>query len=350
MQNKIIKLKEEFLDKLENIGSEDDLKSLEVEYLGRKGKLTQILRGLSGLSLEDKKKIGKLSNDVKRELEDKNKEAMEKIMQNSLNDFVDVTLPGKKITKGHIHPITRIQNELEDLFIAMGFMVLDGPELESDFYCFEALNILKNHPARDMQDTFYIDPASIKNSKGSFDKNGEYDMVMRTHTSPVQVRAMQKYGAPLRAIVPGRCFRNEATDVRHEHTLYQIEGLMIDRDINFSHLKAMLEIVGKKLYGEDTRLRMRPKFYPFVEPGSNGEYTCFICRGRGCKLCKYSGWLEILGCGMIHPNVLRNGGIDPEKYSGFAFGFGLSRLAQLKYGIDDTRLFMSGDMRFLEQF
>src|SRR3989339_516678 len=323
MQNKIIKLKEEFLDKLENIGSEDDLKSLEVEYLGRKGKLTQILRGLSGLSLEDKKKIGKLSNDVKRELEDKNKEAMEKIMQNSLNDFVDVTLPGKKITKGHIHPITRIQNELEDLFIAMGFMVLDGPELESDFYCFEALNILKNHPARDMQDTFYIDPASIKNSKGSFDKNGEYDMVMRTHTSPVQVRAMQKYGAPLRAIVPGRCFRNEATDVRHEHTLYQIEGLMIDRDINFSHLKAMLEIVGKKLYGEDTRLRMRPKFYPFVEPGSNGEYTCFICRGRGCKLCKYSG---------------------------FAFGFGLSRLAQLKYGIDDTRLFMSGDMRFLEQF
>src|SRR3989339_166432 len=310
MQNKIIKLKEEFLDKLENIGSEDDLKSLEVEYLGRKGKLTQILRGLSGLSLEDKKKIGKLSNDVKRELEDKNKEAMEKIMQNSLNDFVDVTLPGKKITKGHIHPITRIQNELEDLFIAMGFMVLDGPELESDFYCFEALNILKNHPARDMQ----------------------------------------KYGAPLRAIVPGRCFRNEATDVRHEHTLYQIEGLMIDRDINFSHLKAMLEIVGKKLYGEDTRLRMRPKFYPFVEPGSNGEYTCFICRGRGCKLCKYSGWLEILGCGMIHPNVLRNGGIDPEKYSGFAFGFGLSRLAQLKYGIDDTRLFMSGDMRFLEQF
>src|SRR3989339_400955 len=224
MQNKIIKLKEEFLDKLENIGSEDDLKSLE----------------------------------------DKNKEAMEKIMQNSLNDFVDVTLPGKKITKGHIHPITRIQNELEDLFIAMGFMVLDGPELESDFYCFEALNILKNHPARDMQDTFYIDPASIKNSKGGFDKNGEYDMVMRTHTSPVQVRAMQKYGAPLRAIVPGRCFRNEATDVRHEHTLYQIEGLMIDRDINFSHLKAMLEIVGKKLYGEDTRLRMRPKFYPFV--------------------------------------------------------------------------------------
>src|SRR3989339_1169727 len=289
MQNKIIKLKEEFLDKLENIGSEDDLKSLEVEYLGRKGKLTQILRGLSGLSLEDKKKIGKLSNDVKRELEDKNKEAMEKIMQNSLNDFVDVTLPGKKITKGHIHPITRIQNELEDLFIAMGFMVLDGPELESDFYCFEALNILKNHPARDMQDTFYIDPASIKNSKGSFDKNGEYDMVMRTHTSPVQVRAMQKYGAPLRAIVPGKCFRNEATDARHEHTFYQLEGVVVGENINFSHLKGVMEAMLQHLYGAETKLRLRPKFFPFVEPGVNGEVSCFLCHGVGCRVCKLTG-------------------------------------------------------------
>ena len=223
----------------------------------------------------------------------------------------------------------------------MGLMVLDGPELESDYYNFQALNIPKHHPARDMQDTFYIDK---KNSEG------ELDLVMRTQTSPVQVRAMQKYGAPIRAVVPGRCFRSEATDVRHEHTLYQLEGLVVDENINFSHMKAILEAVGKKLYGQETKLRMRPKYYPFVEPGSNGEYTCSICQGKGCRLCKHTGWLEILGCGMIHPNVLRAGGVDPKKYSGFAFGFGLSRLTQLKYGIEDNRLFMSGDLRFLTQF
>jgi phenylalanyl-tRNA synthetase alpha chain len=202
-----------------------------------------------------------------------------------------------------------------------------------------------------MQDTFYIDPTSIKyEKKKDKDKNNDFDMVMRTQTSPMQVRAMREYGAPLRAIIPGRCFRSEATDVRHEHTFYQVEGIMVDKNIDFSHLKGVLEIVGKKLYGEDTELRMRPKFYPFVEPGANGEYTCFICKGKGCKLCKNTGWLEILGSGMVHPNVLKAGGIDPKKYKGFAFGFGLDRLVMLKYGIDDIRLFNGGDMRFLEQF
>jgi phenylalanyl-tRNA synthetase alpha chain len=192
-----------------------------------------------------------------------------------------------------------------------------------------------------MQDTFYIDKKN---------EEGEYDLVMRTHTSPVQIRAMQKYGAPLRAVMPGRCFRSEATDARHEHTLNQMEGIMIGEDISFAHLKGVLELVGQKLFGPETKLRMRPKFYPFVEPGSNGEYTCFLCGGRGCRVCKGSGWLEILGSGLIHPEVLRAGGIDPEKYSGFAFGFGLSRLAQLKYGIDDARLANSGDLRFIQQF
>jgi phenylalanyl-tRNA synthetase alpha chain len=192
-----------------------------------------------------------------------------------------------------------------------------------------------------MQDTFYVD---IKN------KDGEYDLLMRTQTSPVQVRAMKKYGAPLRAIIPGRTFRCEATDARHEHTFYQLEGIMIDKKINFAHLKGVCEIVGKKLYGPETKFRMRPKFYPFVEPGSNGEYTCFLCQGQGCRVCKHTGWLEILGCGLVHPDVLRAGGIDPEEYSGFAFGFGLTRLAMLMYGIDDIRLFMGGDERFIEQF
>jgi phenylalanyl-tRNA synthetase alpha chain len=199
-----------------------------------------------------------------------------------------------------------------------------------------------------MQDTFYI---AKKNPLNPPLQGGqEYDMLMRTQTSPMQIRAMQKYGAPIKCIVPGRCFRNEATDVRHEHTFYQLEGLMIDKDINFSNLKAILEVLGKKLFGPDTEFRMRPKFYPFVEPGSNGEYSCFLCGGKGCRLCKNTGWLEIVGCGMVHPNVLRAGGIDPKKYQGFAFGYGLDRLAMLKYGINDIRLFHSGDLKFLKQF
>jgi phenylalanyl-tRNA synthetase alpha chain len=257
------------------------------------------------------------------------------------SEFVDVTLPGEKFSNGHLNPVTLVQNELEDLFTSLGFIIGDGPELESDYFNFTALNVPPYHPARDMQDTFYID---------SKNKEGEYDLLMRTQTSPVQIRMMQKYGAPLKALIPGRCFRNEATDARHEHTFYQVEGLMIGKDINFANLKSMLEIVGKKLFGPNTELRMRPKFYPFVEPGNNGEYTCFLCQGKGCRVCKHTGWLEIVGAGLIHPEVLLAGGIDPEIYSGFAFGFGLNRLAMLKYNINDIRLFNSGDIKFLEQF
>ncbi|MEI6836133.1 MAG: phenylalanine--tRNA ligase subunit alpha [Candidatus Falkowbacteria bacterium] len=342
MKIKLQQLKEEFLKQLENVSDPDKLKEFELRFLSRKGELAKVMSSLKDLSEDARREFGGLANEVKSELQTQF-EIVRKTFENKEagDEFLDVTLPGKKINRGHLHPLTLIQNEIEDLFTSMGFMVLDGPELESDYYNFEALNVPPHHPARDMQDTFYID---LKN------KEGEYDLLMRTQTSPMQVRAMRKYGAPLRAIVPGRAFRSEATDARHEHTFYQLEGIMIDKKINFSHLKGVCEIVGKKLYGPETKFRMRPKFYPFVEPGSNGEYTCFLCQGKGCKVCKNTGWLEILGCGLIHPEVLRAGGIDPEEYSGFAFGFGLTRLAMLKYGIDDVRLFMGGDERFIEQF
>lgn len=351
MEEKLIKLKKEIFNKLDEIKSLKSLDELEIKFLGRKGAFTKVLRSLKDLKEEEKRKVGSLANQIKKEVVEKISSKKESFNIEACENDFDITLPGERMEKGHLNPITIIQNELEDLFYSLGFTVLDGPELESDYYNFEALNVPPYHPARDMQDTFYIDPTSIKyEKKKNKDKNKDFDMVMRTQTSPMQVRAMRKYGAPLRAIIPGRCFRSEATDVRHEHTFYQVEGIMVDKNIDFSHLKGVLEIVGKKLYGEDTELRMRPKFYPFVEPGANGEYTCFICKGKGCKLCKNTGWLEILGSGMVHPNVLKAGGIDPKKYKGFAFGFGLDRLVMLKYGIDDIRLFNGGDMRFLEQF
>lgn len=341
MKIKLQRLKEEFLKNLKEIKDSDALRNFEIKYLSRKGELSQLMGNIKDLGDDLRKEAGSLANEIKTELQSEF-EAVKKTFETAKESTEeDATLPGKKNKRGHLHPLTQVQREIEELFRSMGFMVLDGPELESDYYNFEALNIPPHHPARDMQDTFYVD---IKN------KDGEYDLLMRTQTSNVQVRAMKKYGAPLKAIIPGRVFRCEATDARHEHTFYQLEGLMIDKKVNFSNLKGMCEIVGKKLYGPDTKFRMRPKFYPFVEPGSNGEYTCFLCQGKGCRVCKNTGWLEILGCGLIHPNVLRAGGIDPEEYSGFAFGFGLTRLVMLKYGIDDVRLLMSGDQRFLEQF
>ncbi len=342
MQEKIDNLKKEILEKISEVKDSKVIHELEVFYLGRKGKLTSVLRDISSVPKEKRASMGKLANEIKNEIQAKFSEVKSSFDDSPKADEQnDVTLPGKKQNIGHIHPITQLQYEMEDLFVSMGFSLLDGPELESDYYNFEAINIPPYHPARDTQDTFYIDNPN---------KDGENDLVMRTHTSSVQVRAMLNHGAPLKAIVPGRVFRSEATDARHEHTFYQIEGFVIDKDINFAHMKGILELVGKRLFGPDTKIRMRPKYYPFVEPGSNGEYTCFLCHGRGCSLCKKTGWLEILGSGMIHPNVLKAGGIDPSEYQGYAFGFGLNRLAQLKYKIDDVRLFNGGDLRFINQF
>lgn len=343
MENKIQQLKTEALLALKSIKDQIDLEDFENKYFGRKGGvLTSFLKGLKDLTGEAKKSIGQLANEVKKEIEE---HLEKKKMELSASEWeaaaeserVDISQPAlPKKSVGHLHPNTLVQRKLEDLFTSMGFMVLDGPELESDYYNFTAVNVPPTHPARDMQDSFYI-------------KNHS-DRVMRTQTSSVQVRAMQKYGAPLRAIVPGKCFRNESTDARHEHTFYQLEGVVVDKGINFSHLKGILETVAKHLYGPETRVRLRPKYFPFVEPGVNGEVTCFLCHGQGCRVCKNTGWLEVLGAGLIHPNVLREGNIDPEIYQGFAFGFGLSRLVMLKYGIEDVRLLESGNMKFLEQF
>lgn len=343
MRKDLEDLKKEALQAFESTQDLESLKEVELLYLSRKGKLSKLMRRLGGLSLEDKRVLGPLANKLKKELEDLRKK-LENNFLGKMKDMgaVDITLPAQELERGHIHPITKIQRDLEELFTSLGFSIIDGPELESDYYNFTALNVPPLHPARDMQDTFYISPFEGASQ--------EMDMVMRTQTSPVQIRAMKKHGSPLKSIMTGKCFRNEATDARHEHTFYQMEGMMVGKDINFANLKSLLEIVGQRLFGKDTRLRMMPKFYPFVEPGNSGEYTCFLCHGKGCRVCKQSGWLEIVGGGLIHPDVLRAGGIDPEEYSGLAFGFGLSRLAMLKYGVKDARLFNSGDLRFLEQF
>lgn len=342
MQEKILKLKTEILEALGQAKTSDALEELEIKYLGRKGEFTETLKAVATLSIEEKRTIGKLANDAKKELDARVNELRDELLGRGANiGPVDISLPGLKVSGGHLHPMTQVQAELEDLFSAMGFMVLDGPELESDYYNFEALNIPPHHPARDMQDTFYI------NKKN---RAGELDLVMRTQTSSMQVRAMQKYGAPLRCVIPGRCFRSEATDARHEHTFYQLEGIMVDKKVSFADMKGVLETLVQSLYGDEAKVRLRPKFYPFVEPGSNIEVTCFLCRGEGCRVCKKTGWLEVGGCGLVHPNVLRSGNIDPDKYQGFAFGFGLTRLVMLKYGINDVRLLQSDDLRFLEQF
>jgi phenylalanyl-tRNA synthetase alpha chain len=340
LQEQLQQLKTRGLDEIKKIGDLNQLRSFEIKYLGRKGELTKILRTVGELPAEERGKAGDLANQVKQILASEIGRVKKSFGEKGMGavdkkEWIDVTASKMKDGFGHLNPVSKVQYELEDIFSSMGFMVLDGPELESEYYNFEALNIPSWHPARDMQDTFYAEGDGL---------------LMRTHTSPMQVRTMEKYGAPLRAIVPGRCFRNEATDARHEHTFYQLEGFMVDKNISMANLKAVLEVVAKKLYGPETRLRLRPKYYPFVEPGVNGEVTCFLCHGKGCRLCKNTGWLEIFGAGLIHPNVLKAGGINPEKWSGFAFGFGLTRLAMSKYGIDDIRLFCGGDIRFLNQF
>ncbi|MEI8360827.1 MAG: phenylalanine--tRNA ligase subunit alpha [bacterium] len=342
MLEELQKIKEKILLDLSLCKDLLNLGDLEVKYMGRKGEFTEQLKKIAELSLEEKKTTGKLANEIKRELDKKFSDLRDSLYnEGTYNMSIDPTLPGKQIIGGHLHPLSQVQYELEDLFVSMGFMVLDGPELESDFYNFEALNIPPHHPARDMQDTFYIDKKN---------KEGELDLVMRTQTSSVQVRAMRKYGAPLRCVIPGRTFRCEATDARHEHTFYQVEGIMLDENVNMVNMKSVLETLVKSLYGQETQLRLRPKFYPFVEPGSNIEVTCFLCQGAGCRVCKHSGWLEVGGCGMVHPNVLRAGNVNPDKHQGFAFGFGLTRLTMLKYGITDIRYLQSDDMRFLGQF
>ncbi|OGF39851.1 phenylalanine--tRNA ligase subunit alpha [Candidatus Falkowbacteria bacterium RIFOXYC2_FULL_47_12] len=343
MKEELKKITKELQDQLEKVADISALNNFEKKYLGKKGELMLLLKKIGNLPETERKEIGQLANEIKTEIKRKLIETKEKLGGNigAADKFFDATLPGTKIESGHLHPLTLVQRDLEKIFSSMGFMILDGPELESDYYNFEALNIPKSHPARDMQDTFYIEHKN---------KQGEYDMVMRTHTSNVQVRAMEKYGAPLRGVALGKIYRNEATDQRHEHTFYQIEGLMVDKDISIAHLMAVLREMFKRLFDQSANIRLRPGFFSFVEPGVEVEMSCLLCEGKGCPVCKRTGWVEMLGAGLVHPNVLRAGGIDPKKYSGFAFGTGIERLAMMKYGIDDIRLFNSGDLSFLSQF
>lgn len=342
MKDQLLKFKKEIAAALTEVVDLPSLEKLEKKYFGRNGEFTLTLRNLTSLKGEMKKEIGSLANEIKKDLEVKFLEVKNSLDGQPADDiFFDVTLPGEEIERGHLNPLTIVQGELEKLFRSMGFMVLDGPELESDYFNFESLNIPSYHPARDTQDTFYIDHK---------DEKKEYDMVMRTQTSPVQIRAMLKYGAPLRCVVPGRVFRCEASDACHDSTFYQVEGLMIDKNISTSNLISVLQEILSKLLKQTVKLRVRPGYFPFVEPAVEFDVRCTICGGSGCPSCKHSGWLELVPGGMVHPNVLRAGGIDPDVYSGFAFGLGLDRLAMMRYGINDIRLFHSGDLRFLEQF
>ncbi|MBI5754981.1 phenylalanine--tRNA ligase subunit alpha [Candidatus Peregrinibacteria bacterium] len=340
------KLEKEMLSALEKAQDIHQLEEIRIKYLGRKGMLTAILKGLKNLSDEEKRVVGQLANkirdEIERKIEKKSTGMKNSLLEKSLQEnWIDLTVPGKKYNIGHIHPLSQMQEKVEHIFGQMGFAVMDGPEIESEYYNFEGLNIPEHHPARDMQDTFFIE----KNRDPKFGR-----LVLRTHTSPVQVRTMEKYGAPLRIIVPGRVFRYEATDASHDTTFYQVEGLMIDKDISIASLKGVMNEFLSRLFDQKINLRFRPGYFPFVEPGMELDLGCLFCEGQGCRVCKHTGWMEFMGAGMVHPNVLRLGGIDPEKFQGWAFGFGLTRLTMLKFGINDIRLLTSGDLRFLEQF
>ncbi len=343
MQNQLQKLKDEALLALKAIKDKVELEDWENKILGRKsGALTEAMKGLKDLAGDARKAAGTVANEVKQAIEQalaekRNELSVGEWAAMAQSERVDITAPALPRQEwGHLHPNSIVQKDLEDLFTSMGFIVLDGPELESDYYNFTALNIAPDDPARDTQDTFYI-------------KNHP-DWVMRTQTSAVQVRAMQKYGAPLRAVVPGRCFRNEATDAAHEHTFYQLEGLVVDKDISIAHLVAVMKELLKGVLGREVEVRLRPGHFQFVEPGFELDLKCLVCGGVGCGACKHSGWIETLPCGLVHPRVIEAGGLDPKIWTGFAFGLGTTRLVMQKYGIDDIRHLMGGDLRFLKQF
>jgi phenylalanyl-tRNA synthetase alpha chain len=320
-------------------GSTEDLERVRVDVLGRKGALAQISKEMGKLAPEQRGPIGKLLNAVKQEIEGafetKDRNSADAALRARLDaEWMDLTLPAPGLRPGSLHPITQIQAEIEDLFVSMGFTVLDGPEVESEYYNFDALNIPADHPARDTQDTFWLTDGNL----------------LRTHTSPVQVRGMEKLGPPLRMIAPGRTFRNESVDASHDHTFYQLEGMMVDREVSVANLIYFMKTLLTAIFHRDVTVRLRPGFFPFVEPGFELDIQCLICGGPGCPVCKQSGWVELLPCGLVHPNVLRMSKIDPEQWNGFAFGLGLTRLVMMRYAIDDIRQLQGGDLRFLRQF
>jgi phenylalanyl-tRNA synthetase alpha chain len=332
-------LRESALDRIGAASSLQDLESVRVEILGRKGTLANVSKEMGKLPPEERARLGKSLNTARDALETALEQRKATFEQAALDarlasEWVDLTVPAPGPRPGSLHPVTQVQREIEDLFLSMGFAVLEGPEVETEFHNFDALNIPAEHPARDMQDTFWLEGGHL----------------LRTHTSPVQVRGMKRLGPPLRMIAPGRVFRNEEVDPSHEHTFYQVEGMMVDREVSVGHLIYFMKTLLRGIFHRDVTVRLRPGFFPFVEPGFELDIHCLICGGGGCPVCKQSGWVELLPCGLVHPNVLRYGGIDPEQWNGFAFGLGLTRLAMMRYGIDDIRLLQGGDVRFLQQF
>ncbi|MBC8631387.1 phenylalanine--tRNA ligase subunit alpha [[Eubacterium] tenue] len=339
MQEKLLNLQETALSEIKDMQIIEQVESLRVKYLGKKGEITSILKEMGKLSAEERPVIGKVANEVREAINDaistkkeelKNIEKQRKLAE----EVLDVTMPAKEFRVGKKHPISKITDEISEIFIGMGFSIAEGPEVETVANNFDALNAPKDHPSRDMSDTFYINE----------------ELLLRTQTSPVQVRTMKNEDLPIKIISPGRCFRFDAPDATHSPMFHQIEGLVVGKDVTMAQLKGTLDMFVKKLFGENTKTKFRPHNFPFTEPSAEVDVTCFKCGGEGCPMCKGEGWIEILGAGMVHPNVLRNCGIDPEVYSGFAFGMGLDRITMLKYEIDDIRLLFENDMRFLNQF
>ncbi len=340
MKEKLQALKEQALTEMELVTNPDELKDLRVKYLGKKGPMTEILRGMGALPAEERPKIGQIVNEVKGALEEAINSKTEILAAAALKaklatEKIDITLPGRMRSCGHLHPVTLTLREIKKIFMRMGFDVMEGPEIESEYYNFEALNLPKDHPARDMQDTFYITE----------------NFLLRTQTSPVQARTMQSRepNSPIRMIAPGTVYRNDY-DATHSPMFHQVEGLVLGEKISLADLKGTLETFCKEMFGGSVEIRLRPSYFPFTEPSAEVDISCVICGGKGCRVCKSSGWLEILGSGMVHPNVLRMSGYDPDKINGYAFGMGVERIAMLKYGIDDLRLFFENDLRFIRQF
>ena len=339
MQEKLLNLQEVALNEIKDASSIEAVENLRVKYLGKKGELTAILKEMGKLSKEERPVIGQVANTVRESIEGSitNKKEEAKAIEKAkklAEEVIDVTMPAKPVKVGKKHPISQIIDEVSDIFMGMGFSIAEGPEVETVENNFDALNAPKDHPSRDMSDTFYINS----------------ELLLRTQTSPVQVRTMKSQELPIKIISPGRCFRFDAPDATHSPMFHQIEGLVVGKDVTMAQLKGTLNMFVKKLFGEHTRTKFRPHNFPFTEPSAEVDVTCFKCEGSGCPMCKGEGWIEILGAGMVHPNVLRNCGIDPEVYSGFAFGMGVDRITMLKYEIDDIRLLFENDMRFLDQF
>ena len=339
MKDQLEKIKAQAMQALESVSDLKLLDELRIKYLGKKGELTAVLRGMGALSPEERPKIGALANQVREQIEEKLQSKIDelsaKLQSEKLKaEEIDVTIPGRRREIGKLHPLSTVLNQVKDIFIGMGFSIAEGPDVELDYYNFEALNIPKNHPARDTQDTFYIDD----------------NVLLRTQTSSVQVRVMEQTKPPIRVIAPGRVYRSDEVDATHSPLFHQVEGLVVDKGITMGDLKGTLEVFAKALYGDGAKIRFRPHHFPFTEPSAEVDVSCFVCNGTGCNVCKGEGWIEILGAGMVHPKVLANCGIDPEVYSGFAFGMGLERIAMRRYDIDDLRLFFDNDLRFLKQF